>query len=50
MIIRDVTGKAVLAGKACKQVNVSSLDTGVYFISLYDENEKLVGIKKFVKE
>lgn len=50
MIIRDVTGKEVLAAKASKQVNVSSLETGIYFISLYDENEKLVGIKKFVKE
>ncbi|MBA3680861.1 MAG: T9SS type A sorting domain-containing protein [Bacteroidetes bacterium] len=50
MIIRDVTGKEILSGKTNTQINVSSLEAGVYFISLFDENEKLVCIKKFIKQ
>ena len=50
MIIRDVTGKEILSGKINKQINVSSLEAGVYFISFYDENEQLFCIKKFVKQ
>lgn len=50
VIIRDVTGKEILSGKIDQKVNVSSLEAGVYFISLYNENEQLIGVKKFVKE
>ena len=50
MIIRDVTGKEILSGKVNEQINVSSLEAGVYFISLFNEKEQLVYIKKFIKE
>lgn len=50
IMIRDVTGKEILAGKTNGQINVSFLEAGVYFISLYNESEQLVCIKKFVKE
>ncbi len=49
VIIRDVTGKEIFSGKINQQINVSTLEAGVYFISLYNESEDIVGVKKFVK-
>ena len=31
-------------------INTNDLNTGIYFISIYDSNDKLIVVKKFVKE
>ncbi len=49
-IIRDVTGKEILKGNTAKQINVSALESGIYFISFYNETEQLVSIKKIIKQ
>ncbi len=48
-IITEVTGKEVMNGTAEDNIDVSHLRSGIYFISVYDENKRLAGTKKFVK-
>ncbi|MBL7913011.1 MAG: T9SS type A sorting domain-containing protein [Bacteroidia bacterium] len=47
--IKDVSGRVVLTSLSTNQIDIKGLNSGIYFISLYDK-EKLIVTKKIVKE
>ena len=47
--ITDVLGREVLVCEFKEQLNISQLEKGIYFLSLY-KNYTLIGIKKIIKE
>ena len=49
IIITDVVGREVLQQQYNKAVDVSSLQNGIYFLSVY-KNNTLLQTKKFIKE
>jgi hypothetical protein len=49
IIITDVLGREVLISDYKVQINISDLETGIYFLSVYKE-DKFVGTKKIIKE
>lgn len=48
--IVDVTGREYMRQQYSKEISVSSLQKGVYFLLLYNEEGKKIAVEKFVKE
>ncbi|MBL7934389.1 MAG: T9SS type A sorting domain-containing protein [Bacteroidia bacterium] len=47
--IMDVLGKEILTTNYKEEINISNLEKGIYFLSVY-QNKALIGTKKVVKE
>ena len=47
--ITDVLGREVLMSDYKEQINLSNLEKGIYFLSVY-KGDKFVGTKKIIKE
>jgi len=48
--IVNALGQIVLIGDCHQTINTSSLQSGIYFLRLYDEQNKLIYTTKFIKE
>ncbi len=50
VIITTVEGKVVAEQANAKEINITGLAGGMYFITLYDGNSNFTVVKKFIKE
>lgn len=48
VMIFDTLGKAVYSGKYSNKLDVSTLDSGVYYLQLFDKDKKMVDKKKIL--
>ncbi|MEO6301710.1 MAG: T9SS type A sorting domain-containing protein, partial [Bacteroidia bacterium] len=49
-VINDVMGKEIISDLMQDNIDVSQLQAGIYFLLVYDQNNTLSGIKKFIKD
>ncbi|OJW81887.1 MAG: hypothetical protein BGO69_15465 [Bacteroidetes bacterium 46-16] len=48
--IQDLTGRVIINAENAKQISMSNLANGVYIVNILDENNKLIGTRKIVKQ
>jgi hypothetical protein len=49
-VISGVDGKKLIDQDNAKKIDISNLSSGVYFITIYDENGTQLKVQKLVKE
>jgi choice-of-anchor B domain-containing protein len=46
----DLSGRLVLVENSSNEINISTIQTGTYFVVLYDEQRSVIGTSKLVKQ
>ena len=49
-VISSIEGKKEIDVTDAKQVNLSALANGMYFVTLYDDNDNVIAVRKVVKQ
>jgi len=49
-VICSIEGKKEIDVTDAKQVNISALANGMYFVTLYDDNGTAIAVRKVVKQ
>jgi len=47
--IYDMKGELLLTNESNKRLNIKELSTGLYFIKIYDNDYKIIGVNRFMK-